>query len=73
MDEKTEALMQEIVDSHFEGRTVISIMHRFNHVNSYDRVVVMHDGQIIEDGAPERLLASDTAFAKLYHARQHGE
>ncbi|TWU72314.1 hypothetical protein ED733_000129 [Metarhizium rileyi] len=73
VDEKTEVMMQEIIDSHFEGRTVISIMHRFNHVNSYDRVVVMHNGEIIEDGGPERLLASDTAFSKLYHARQHGE
>lgn len=73
MDEKTEAIMQEIIDSHFEGRTVISIMHRFNHVNSYDRVGVMHNKEIIEDGAPEMLLASNTAFSKLYHARQHGE
>lgn len=69
VDEETEAMMQSIIDSEFEGRTVISIMHRFNHVDCYDRVVVMQNGELVESGTPESLLGSDSAFRELYYSQ----
>lgn len=66
VDEKTEAMMQSIIDSEFKGRTVISIMHRFNHVHCYDRVIVMKNGKLVESGTPRSLLESDSAFRELY-------
>lgn len=45
------------------------MLHRFNHIHSYDRVVVMQDGQVIESGTPEDLIGSDSVFRGLYDAQ----
>lgn len=66
VDSTTEAKMQDIVDSEFKSQTVVSVLHRFNHVNSYNRVVVLKRGEIIESGSPATLLASDSVFRELY-------
>lgn len=70
VDEKTEAAMQEIIDSEFKHQTVISVLHRFDHVHSYDKVVVLRNGELVEYGAPESLLGSDSAFRVLYNAQK---
>ena len=62
--------MQSIIDSEFKSRTVISVLHRFNHVHSYDRVIVLQDGKIVESGTPEGLLGTDSAFRALYDAHR---
>lgn len=53
-----------------EGRTVISIVHRLDSVRDADRIAVMDRGQIVELGSHEELLATDGAYASLWHSWQ---
>ena len=62
--------MQNIIDSVFKHQTVISVLHRFDHVHSYDRVVVLRNGELVETGSPDGLLGSDSAFRALYNAQK---
>ncbi|WP_285728205.1 ABC transporter ATP-binding protein [Psychromicrobium xiongbiense] len=50
------------------GRTAIIIAHRLSTVEIADRVLVVHDGQVVEDGTPEELIASGGRFAALHGA-----
>lgn len=49
-------------------RTALIIAHRLSTVRSADRVLVVHDGQIVEDGAPDELVAAGGRFAELHQA-----
>ncbi|KYK55562.1 hypothetical protein DCS_07525 [Drechmeria coniospora] len=69
VDEGTEAMMQSVIESEFRGRTILSVMHRFNHIAWYDQVVVMRNGEVVESGSPQSLLETDSAFSTLYHAQ----
>lgn len=69
VDSATEAKMQQIVDTEFQSQTVISVLHRFDHVKSYNRVVVLRSGEIVESGTPDALLASNSAFRDLYNVK----
>ncbi len=48
-----------------EGRTVIAIAHRLSTLRNFDRILVMKDGQLIEDGPPETLLQRNGAYRKM--------
>jgi ATP-binding cassette subfamily B multidrug efflux pump len=54
-----------------EGQTAIVIAHRLSTVAGLDRIVVLEDGQVIEDGAHDELLERDGVYAALW-ARQSG-
>ena len=49
-----------------KNRTVIVIAHRLSTVQNADKIVVVNDGQIVESGTHEVLLAKDGAYASLY-------
>jgi ATP-binding cassette subfamily B protein len=72
LDEATSALDTEVEEAirdalaHLmEGRTVIAIAHRLSTLRNFDRILVMKDGQLIEDGPPEILLKRDGAYRKM--------
>ncbi|MBX0329053.1 ABC transporter ATP-binding protein/permease [Oscillochloris sp. ZM17-4] len=65
IDTATETLIQEALGRILRARTSIVIAHRLSTVRRADRIIVMHQGQIIEDGSPDELLASDGAYARL--------
>jgi len=75
LDEPTSALdasTEHIVQQHIkalqdDGKTVIIIAHRLATILHTDRIIVMSDGIIIEDGSFEELLLKDGVFAKLYN------
>ncbi|RVX70090.1 hypothetical protein B0A52_06262 [Exophiala mesophila] len=67
VDLKTDLVMQQVIKECFERCTVISVAHRLNTIDDGDRVVVLHQGRIVEVGDPQFLLkASKSRFKELY-------
>ncbi|KAL7622964.1 hypothetical protein AAE478_006643 [Parahypoxylon ruwenzoriense] len=65
LDSATEKRIQAAIDRVAVGRTVISIAHRLSTIKHVDSVVVMRDGEVIEQGTYQGLLEQDGAFAHL--------
>lgn len=66
IDTRTEAIVQQGMDSLMHGRTVFVIAHRLSTVQNSDVIMVIEDGQIIERGNHEKLLASKGRYHQLY-------
>ena len=71
LDSEVEAAIQESLFDLMEGKTVIAIAHRLSTIASLDRLVVMNEGEIIEQGTHGELSASGGLYAELW-ARQSG-
>lgn len=56
------------VAGHDAGRTALIIAHRLSTVETADRVLVVHDGRVVEDGTPEQLIGRGGRFAELHGA-----
>ena len=69
VDTRTELLIQHALGKLLKGRTSFVIAHRLSTVRDADRVYVLEDGQIVEQGTHPELLARGAAYAQLY-ARQ---
>jgi ATP-binding cassette subfamily B protein len=72
IDTATEALIQDALDRILRTRTSIIIAHRLSTIRRVDRIIVMHRGRIVEDGAHAELLARNGYYARL-HRHQHHE
>ena len=66
LDNKSEKVVQEALDNLMKNRTVIVIAHRLSTVQNADKIVVINDGQIVEQGKHEELLKLNGAYAALY-------
>jgi ATP-binding cassette subfamily B multidrug efflux pump len=66
IDTTTESLVQEALERLFKGRTSIIIAHRLATVRSADRILVVQQGLIVEDGSHSELIAQNGIYAKLY-------
>ncbi|SHJ01498.1 ABC transporter ATP-binding protein [Wenxinia saemankumensis] len=71
LDSEVEAAIQETLETMMEGKTVIAIAHRLSTIARMDRIVVMREGRVIEDGPHAALLAQGGLYARLW-ARQSG-
>jgi ATP-binding cassette subfamily B multidrug efflux pump len=71
LDSEVEAAIQDNLNRLMEGKTVIAIAHRLSTIAQMDRLVVMDQGQIVETGTHEQLIASGGLYAQLW-ARQSG-
>jgi ATP-binding cassette subfamily B protein len=69
LDTESEQSIQEALARLFKGRTVIAIAHRLSTLDSFDRIVVLDRGCIIEDGSPDQLLRRRGVYSRMY-ARQ---
>ena len=66
IDPLTEAQVQDALATVLQNRTSIVIAHRLSTVRAADRIIVLRDGQIIEEGSHEALLAQGGHYAELY-------
>lgn len=71
LDSESEKLIQEALTELMKGRTSIVIAHRLSTISKLDRIIVMDDGKIIEDGNHETLLEAKGQYARLW-AHQSG-
>ena len=71
LDSESEALIQEALNNLMKGRTSIVIAHRLSTVANLDRIVVLKDGKIVEEGSHKKLLKNNGEYSKLW-SRQSG-
>jgi ABC-type multidrug transport system fused ATPase/permease subunit len=73
VDTETEALIQEAVARLMKGRTSIVIAHRLSTIRNADRIVVLHHGEVREQGTHEELLATRGIYHRLYQLQYGGK
>jgi ATP-binding cassette subfamily B multidrug efflux pump len=71
LDSEVEAAIQDTLYGMMEGKTVIAIAHRLSTIAKMDRILVLDQGKIVEDGTHDALLASGGLYADFW-ARQSG-
>ena len=69
VDTKTELLVQEAMAKLTEGRTSFVIAHRLSTIKNADLILVMKDGDIIENGNHKELLAKGGFYAEMYNSQ----
>ncbi|KGJ48114.1 MULTISPECIES: ABC transporter ATP-binding protein [Paraclostridium] len=69
VDTRTEVLIQKAMENLMEGRTSFIIAHRLSTIKDADLILVMKDGDIIEQGSHEELLKADGFYASLYNSQ----
>lgn len=66
IDSQTETMIQAAITQILSGRTAIVIAHRLSTVRNVDKIIVMSDGHIVEEGTHSELVDSGNMYAKLY-------
>lgn len=69
VDTRTEALIQKAMDNLMRGRTSFVIAHRLSTIRNADLILVMHDGDIVEQGTHSGLLEQNGFYADLYSSQ----
>jgi len=73
VDTHTEVLIQKAMDSLMKGRTSFIIAHRLSTIRDADWILVMRDGDIVEQGKHAKLLAKKGFYAELYNSQFEGK
>ena len=71
LDSESEALIQDALWKLMEGRTAIVIAHRLSTIQKMDRIIVLEEGKVVEQGSHKDLLRANGVYAKLW-AHQSG-
>ena len=73
VDTRTERRIQQAMDNLMQGRTAFVIAHRLSTIRNADLILVMKDGDIVEQGTHDALLAQGGFYAELYRSQFSGE
>lgn len=73
IDSLIEAQIQEALIKLMKGRTCLTIAHRLSTIRNSDRIIVIHDHRIIEEGTYEELIEKNGFYARLYAMQQNQE
>ena len=66
LDAESEASIQQALDRFTQDRTTVVVAHRLSTIKNADRVLVLHDGSIVEEGTHEELIARGGLYLELY-------
>lgn len=69
VDTRTEELLQKAMDKLMEGRTSFVIAHRLSTIKNADLILVMKEGNIIEQGNHDELMKQQGFYAELYNSQ----
>ena len=69
VDTRTEMQIQKAMDALMENRTSFVIAHRLSTIKNADLILVLKDGDVIESGTHEELLAQNGFYAELYNSQ----
>jgi ATP-binding cassette subfamily B protein/ATP-binding cassette subfamily B multidrug efflux pump len=72
LDSEVEAAIQDNLGRMMEGRTVIAVAHRLSTIAALDRLIVLDEGRIVEEGTHDDLLARGGLYAKLWKRQSGG-
>jgi ABC-type multidrug transport system fused ATPase/permease subunit len=72
LDSESEAAIQAALHDLMQDKTVIAIAHRLSTLRAMDRIVVLEEGRIVEDGSHQDLVARGGAYASLWNSQVSG-
>ena len=72
LDSESEQAIQAALQEVVKNRTTLIIAHRLSTIKQAHRIIVMHHGQVVEQGTHQQLLALQGHYAQLYNAQRLG-
>jgi ATP-binding cassette subfamily B multidrug efflux pump len=72
LDSQVEAAIQESLDTLMQGKTVLAIAHRLSTIAALDRLIVIDEGRIVEEGTHAELIRTGGLYARLWERQSGG-